>query len=220
MIWRRPGIGQCNSDIFFPLAARHDLLFRLGTHQIEEACRQISVLPRQLDVPVCVAIPAAVVMQGDLGSFIDYVLKSTGFDVQRLWLGIEQAPMLVGNAQALATLHRLKERGITLYAADITGDDWSISSIRAIPVSAVEIGCGLLAQVTDDRVVASVVAGILTSCASLGLTVLAAGVESQGDLDWLRDHHDDVWAYGGQIADPSTGVANDTALAEARGHGS
>ncbi|MEQ5840619.1 EAL domain-containing protein [Paraburkholderia acidicola] len=218
MIWHRPDVGRCLPEAFFPLAAQHDLLFRLGTHQIEEACRQISVLPGPLSVPVCVSIPAAVVMQGDLGNFIDYVLESTGFDAQRLWLGIEDAPLLVGNPQALATLHRLKERGVTLYAAGITGDDWSISGIRALSVSAVEIGADLLAQVTVDRVAGSVVAGILTSCASLGLTVLAAGVDSQEALDWLNKHHDDVWAYGSQFAEPYT-AGTDNALAGARGDG-
>lgn len=202
LVWHRPGIGRHASTEFLPLATKHDLSYRLNTYLIEEAWQQIEALPDALAVPIFVSVPAEVVMQGDLSEFVDYMVASGSTRAGRLWLGIEGLERLRGNEHAIASLHKVKDKGLKLYAANITGD-WSVSAMRALPVSAVEIGADLFANRKTDRISESIVVGILASCAELGLTTLVGGVTSPEQVEWLK-RYEGVWAYGAHFSDPYT----------------
>ncbi|MCW5192374.1 diguanylate cyclase, partial [Burkholderia cenocepacia] len=123
------------------LADRHYLLFRLGTYQLNEVC------PRDanIQIPTYMAIPAAGVLQGDLDQLLAYIEATHAFDSHRLRLGISQPGDLIGHPRAIQTLKQLRERGVEIYAANITGDDWSISIVRLLPLAGVEVGGQLLA---------------------------------------------------------------------------
>ncbi|WP_333968755.1 diguanylate cyclase domain-containing protein [Burkholderia orbicola] len=194
------------------LADRHDLLFRLGTYQLNEVCTRDA----DLQIPVYAAIPAAVVLQGDVDQLLAYIEATHAFDCHRLCLGISQPGDLIGHPRAIQTLRQLRERGIDIYAANITGDDWSISIVRLLPLAGVEVGGQLLAAAAEDKVAESMLSGILTTCAELGLKIQVAGVSSLEQISRLKGFPN-VVVYGSLFStEEFVEIPNN--LVEPRGH--
>ncbi|HDR9511070.1 diguanylate cyclase [Burkholderia cepacia] len=192
LTWSRSADDERGEAELHELAARHDLLFRLGTYQLTEVCAR-EAIPH---VPTYSVVPAAVVLQGDLDQFLGHIEEMRAFDFGRLRLGISQPGELIGHPRAIQTLRQLRERGIDIYAANITGDDWSISIVRLLPLAGVEVSAQLLADARADRIAESMLSGILTTCAELDLAIQVAGVSSEEQLTWLKSFPK-VVVYGG-----------------------
>ncbi|MEX3614777.1 MAG: diguanylate cyclase, partial [Burkholderia gladioli] len=195
LFWSRSADDERGEAELHELADRHDLLFRLGTYQLTEVCAR-DAMPH---VQTYSVVPAAVVLQGDLDQFIVHIEETRAFDYGRLRLGISQPGALIGHPRAIQTLRQLRERGIEIYAANITGDEWSISIVRLLPLTGVEIGAQLLAAAAEDRIAESMLSGILTTCAELDLTIQVAGVSSEAQLNRLKDFPN-VVVYGSLFA--------------------
>ncbi|MEB2558760.1 diguanylate cyclase domain-containing protein [Burkholderia cenocepacia] len=191
LFWSRSGEDARDEAELHELADRHDLLFRLGTYQLSEMCARDAIS----HIPTYAVVPAAVVLQGDLDQFLVHIEETRAFDYGRLRLGISQPGDLIGHPRAIQTLRQLRERGIEIYAANITGDEWSISIVRLLPLAGVEVGAQLLAAAAEDRIAESMLSGILTTCAELDLTIQVAGVSSEAQLNRLKDFPN-VVVYG------------------------
>ncbi|AJY38953.1 diguanylate cyclase [Burkholderia humptydooensis] len=214
LVWERASDDVRTMSELHGLANRTDLSFRLGTYQLAEAySRQDSAC-----APIYSAIPAAVALQGDLDNFIEHLEETRGIRRRNIRLGILNAGELIGHQRTVESLRRLHSQGAEIFAAGITGDDWSISIVRLLPLTGVEIGSRFLSAASQDKVAESMLLGIMTTCSELSLRIQVSGLDSQQQCDFLRSFSN-VLAYGKLYP---AAVFNDFAdnPMESRGHDS
>ena len=138
------------------------------------------------DSMVSVNIGAAQFSRGDLPQGIAGCLRDTGLDPARLELEVTERVLLEGNETALATLTALKAMGLRLSMDDFGTRYSSLSCLRRYPLDGLKIDRSFIERMPrsgDDR---SVIKAILALASALGLVVTAEGVESEEQLDMLR----------------------------------
>ena len=182
--WEHPRLGLLSAEQFVPLAEETGLIQVLGDWVLREACQEALHWPEQ--VLVSVNIGAAQFSRGDLPQGIAGCLRDTGLDPARLELEVTERVLLEGNETALATLTALKAMGLRLSMDDFGTRYSSLSCLRRYPLDGLKIDRSFIERMPrsgDDR---SVIKAILALASALGLVVTAEGVESEEQLDMLR----------------------------------
>ena len=207
--WRHPQLGVLGPDEFVATAEETGLILPLGRWVLEQACGQAADWVRrfgdaapQMNVNLAVRQARGAGLVGDVGRILD----STGLDPRRLQLEITESTVVGPEDEALKTLHRLVDMGVSL-AIDDFGTGWSnLAYLRDLPVSGLKIAGSFIGDLHDSRKDEPtgwrIVSGLVSLAHTLGLTVTAEGVETGGDAERLRNIGCD-WAQGWHFGRPA-----------------
>jgi diguanylate cyclase (GGDEF)-like protein/PAS domain S-box-containing protein len=182
--WRHPARGYVPPGEFVALAEENGLVHQLGLWVLRRACSEAAKWRHPLDIAV--NISPLQFQQGDLPEQIMAILLETGLPSSRLELEITETVLITDFDRALSMLRRLKAMGLRI-AMDDFGTGWSsLSSLQAFPFDKVKIDRTFIDKIGRHKQADVIVRAILGLCDSLEIPVLAEGVETQEQLEFLR----------------------------------
>ena len=187
--WRDPELGLVSPDAFIPLAEETGLIVDLGAWVLDESCRQLAhwygqgVDPR---IGVAINVSGRQVPQGLPLDFIKSTLTKYGLTGQQLSIEITETVLFDKSTAVTHWLDGIRALGIKLMIDDFGTGYSSLSYIKQFRADALKIDKGFIAGVVDQHEDQSLVRAILAMSHSLHLPVIAEGVETQEQMDWLQ----------------------------------
>jgi diguanylate cyclase (GGDEF)-like protein/PAS domain S-box-containing protein len=188
--WHHPELGPLVPADFIPVAESTGLIVPLGRWAFRAACAQFGAWIRAKSVPEDLVVTvniSAKQLTGDrhLVKDVERTLAETGVPAARLRFEITESAMMASPA-ALATLREIRALGIRFYLDDFGTGYSSLSYLHRMPIDALKIDGSFVRAMASDPTSRSIVHAISTLGHSLGMTVIAEGVETEGQREALR----------------------------------
>lgn len=181
--WRARDGGWIPPDIFIPRIEALGLWPAFDEWVLRTAC--LEAMRRPSSGWLAVNISAGWFALGDLAPLVSRVLKETGLPAERLYLEITERVLIEDFTAARKVILALKALGVSVAIDDFGSTYSSLSYIYALPVDKVKIDKSFIDNVALDLRLQSIVRGLITLFAELGIECVAEGVESQVQMDWL-----------------------------------
>jgi len=187
--WRHPQRGLLSPAHFIQHAEESGLIIAIGDWVIEQACRAAATWPR-VDgrrVAVAVNVSANQFRAGNLLQVVRSALSSAGLDPSLLYLEITEQLMLQDSEQTMDTIVALKTLGVRIALDDFGVGYSSLSYVTRFAPDQVKIDRSFIDGVTHRHDSAAIVRAVLAMCRSLGISVVAEGVETAAQLNFLAN---------------------------------
>jgi diguanylate cyclase (GGDEF)-like protein/PAS domain S-box-containing protein len=214
--WGHPKRGLLLPSEFIPIAEETGLIIPIGRWVLEEACRQARAWQEQhpADPPlvICVNLSARQFQRSDLAKEVAEVLRETGLEQRYLELEITESVVMEDAQSTISTLRELKDLGVGLMIDDFGTGYSSLSYLKRFPIDFLKIDRSFVERLTKDPEDAVIVSGIITLAHTLGMQVIAEGVESAEQLAQLRGLGCDL-AQGNYFSEPLVAEAASALLA-------
>jgi len=181
--WNHPTRGVVPPDVFIPLAEESSLIISIGEWILREACREAASWPRPLHIAV--NISPVQFRHGDLARLIHTVLLDTGLAPQRLEIEITESVLVGDFSRAVAVLRRLKGLGVRISMDDFGTGYSSLSYLQSFPFDKIKIDRAFISNVERNVQSASIVRAMIGLGRGLQVPVVAEGVETPEQLDFL-----------------------------------
>jgi diguanylate cyclase (GGDEF)-like protein len=186
--WRHPKRGLVSPDQFIPLAEETGLIVPIGAWVIREACRQNKAwhdagLP---SLRVAVNISGVQFRQKDLLETIGSALRETGLPSECLEVEITESVVMQSAAEAIVTLENLSAMGVHVSIDDFGTGYSSLSYLKRFPLDKLKIDRSFIRDVSNDMEDAAIVRATVALAHNLRLRVVAEGVETAEQMDFLR----------------------------------
>jgi diguanylate cyclase (GGDEF)-like protein len=188
--WLHPELGEISPKHFLPLAESSGLIFRLGEWVLRSACNQAKVWT-DVGCPVervAVSISGHQLRQAGFANFIERILVETKLDPNFLELELTESVLINQGEQNLPVMQALKRMGIHLSIDDFGIGYSSLSYLKNFPVDRIKIDRSFVAGIDGDPGNAAIVAAIIALARILKIGVLAKGVETLAQLEFLQQH--------------------------------
>ncbi|HEY6966305.1 MAG TPA: EAL domain-containing protein [Burkholderiales bacterium] len=184
--WRHPARGLMSPGQFVPLLEDSGLIVKVGDWVVRAACRQIADwqaagVPA---VPIAVNLAAKQFLHHDLTGTIESALE-TGIEPALLALEVTESDVMQRPEEVIAMLHRLKARGITVAIDDFGTGYSSLAYLKRLPVDALKLDRSFVTGLPDNADDVSIARAIIGMAHSLGLKVIAEGVETEAQRAFL-----------------------------------
>lgn len=188
MRWESPSLGFISPAEFIPLAEETGFINQIGNWAINQACAQLASWHALGFKQISIAVNlSARQLKADIISTIEVALAVSGLPASALELELTES-MIMGNPQdSVAILSQLKELGLTIAVDDFGTGYSSLSYLKRFPIDTLKIDQEFVRDITEDPDDAAITSAIITLAHSLELNVVAEGVETQAQLDFLRE---------------------------------
>jgi diguanylate cyclase (GGDEF)-like protein/PAS domain S-box-containing protein len=196
--WVEPDLGFVPPDEFIPLAEEIGCISKVGRWVLLDACRQNKEWQdRGLgSVPVSVNVSSRQFSDTDLLEVVTEVLEETGLEPQWLELEITESAMLEDEVTTTQTLKLIRERGVRVSLDDFGTGFSSLSYLRRLSLDTLKIDRSFVMDLPDDDDAKGIFEAIIVMAHVLGLTVIAEGVETEEQRDFLRSIEcDEIQGY-------------------------
>ena len=191
--WTHPTRGPVSPAQFIPVAEDCGLIVPIGNWVLGEACRQAQAWLRA-GLPLgtmAVNISAMEFRDEDFLEGVFAILKDTGLEAKYLELELTESVLMKRAEATQLILKALRERGVQVAVDDFGTGYSSLSYLRKFPIDALKIDQSFVRQITTAPDETTIVTAIISMARSLKLRVVAEGVETQGELEFLQAHHCD-----------------------------
>ena len=185
--WNHPERGRVSPDHFIPLAEDSGLIVPIGAWVLEQACAQ-AVRWHLAGAPllrVSVNMSPVQFRQPDLAELVDSALERSGLAAECLELEITERVLMQDTEANLATLRRIKSRGVRISVDDFGVGNSSLSYLRRFPFDEIKVDRSFVGALEHDPSAAAIVRATLSLGRNLGLVSVAEGVESASQLSLL-----------------------------------
>ncbi|NUO77110.1 MAG: EAL domain-containing protein [Lysobacter sp.] len=196
--WRSAEYGDISPAQFIPLAEESGLILDIGEWAMHEACRVLQRWRQHgLDqLSMSVNVSALQLLRSDLPRTVARALDESGIPAWRLELELTESVIMANAVQTATTLQAIRDLGVGLAVDDFGTGYSSLAYLKRLPINTLKIDkefVGDLGRDPDDEAITSTV---ITMAHSLGLNVVAEGVESEAQMEFLRAHGcDEIQGY-------------------------
>ena len=186
--WQHPRRGLVMPADFIPMAEESGLILPLGQWALATACEQLAAWaqwPQAAGLSIAVNVSVRQFRHPD---FVDQVMaeiRRTGVKPEHLKLELTETLLADGMDITLARMGTLKALGVTLALDDFGMGYSSLSALKRLPLDQLKIDKNFVAEILTDQADAAISRTIITLAHSLNLEVVAEGVETQAQLDFL-----------------------------------
>lgn len=201
--WQHPHYGPIPPDQFIPLAEEIGLIHSIGQWVLQEACRQLRAwharYPQSADLWVNVNLSAHQLAQPDLAAQIARIIAANDLPARALKLEITESTFITHREAAAAQLEELRSLGVGVCIDDFGTGYSSLSYLSQFPVDTLKIDRLFTRHLGAAREHREIVKAIITLAHSLGMTVVAEGVETTEQANELRALHCEYaqgWLFG------------------------
>jgi diguanylate cyclase (GGDEF)-like protein/PAS domain S-box-containing protein len=189
--WRVPGHGDIPPSQFIPIAEENDLISAIGEWVLERVCMDFRTLRRQIAEPGRISLNLSL-KQLKQASFIlncRSVFERHDVPTRNLELEITETTLMADPRRTVQMLDQLHAMGLHLSIDDFGTGYSSLSALQQFPIGTLKIDQTFVRDAADDPADAVLVRTIIDMGHSLGMEVVAEGVESKRQLEFLRDSH-------------------------------
>ena len=216
--WNHPQDGLIQPDVFIPIAEDSGLIMPIGEWVIHEACQQMKRW-RDADFPVqsmAVNLSARQFFDSNLPGRVTQALHESGMRPEQLELEITESILMANTEETMNLFAQLKRLGVKLSIDDFGTGFSSLAYLKRFRVDNLKIDHSFVRDISTDPDDAAIVRAIVNLAQSLQLRVIAEGVETREQLDFLAECGCQE-AQGFYFAHPQPAAVVETRAASARG---
>jgi len=205
--WRHPELGFVAPSVFIDVAEQSGLIEVLGPQVLHAACSDAVAWQKARKDPeplfVAVNVSPRQLRNGDLPNVVSACLRDTGLSADLLHLELTETAVIGDELHASALLSELRGMGVRVWLDDFGTGFSGLSHLRRVPVDGVKIDRSFVADVLRDPDDLALTTAIIAMAHSLGILVVAEGVEKEGQYSILRERGCD-FAQGYWLGHPVT----------------
>jgi EAL domain-containing protein (putative c-di-GMP-specific phosphodiesterase class I) len=186
--WWNPLLGTVPPVQFIPVAEESGLIIPIGKWVLQSACAQNVAWQKQGLPPICTAVNISPRQFTD-PNFVDdvaQVIEATGMDPCLLELEITEGMVMHNVEQAIAKLKKIKEMGIRLAIDDFGTGYSSLAQLKQFPIDTLKVDRSFVRDIPDNAEDKAITEAIIAMGRTLGVTVVAEGVETAEQQSFLR----------------------------------
>ncbi len=186
--WHSPALGEVSPAQFIPVAEQTSLIVSIGRWVLRQACLQNAAWQRRGVPPVRVAVnlsPRQFADESLLGD-VEAALRESGLDPRWLELEITESVVMQDADRAARLLARVKAMGVSVSIDDFGTGYSSLAQIKRFPIDALKVDRSFIRDLASSAADRAITGAIIAMSRTLGLTVVAEGVETQEQLEFLR----------------------------------
>ena len=186
--WHRAGHGVTLPGAFLRLAEDTGLIVEINRWVLDEACRQAARWAAMgAPVRVGVNMPAESFKAEDVEALVVRTLQRTGLPPRLLELELTEGTLMASQNQVAASLHALRRLGVRVAVDDFGTGYSSLAYLQKLPIDRLKIDRSFVQGFEADLDGSAIVRAVIGIGRSLGMEVLAEGVETPGQLDRVRE---------------------------------
>ncbi|KUM25889.1 histidine kinase [Mesorhizobium loti] len=196
--WQHPTLGLISPMKFIPMAEESGLIVPIGDWVLHEACRQNKAwqdagLPPMM---VCVNVSARQFKEPNLISRVVNALKDSGLEAQYLELEVTESLIMQDVDMAVAMMNELQGLGVRISIDDFGTGYSSLSALKTFPVARLKIDKSFINDLATDKNDQAVASAVISLGQKLHLRVIAEGVETDDQVEFLRRNNcDEMQGY-------------------------
>jgi len=189
--WEHPDRGLVPPNQFIPLAEDTRLIVPVGAWALREACREVAEWrrshPALAELQVSVNLSACQFADDHLVDLVASALRDSALDPDALWLEITETAVMDDVERTIETLGALRGLGVHLAIDDFGTGYSSLSYLKRFPVDVLKIDRSFVDGMGSDSEDSAIVTAVVRLAQALGKDVIAEGIETQVQLDALRE---------------------------------
>lgn len=182
--WRHPQRGHVPPSVFIPFAEDIGLICDIGAYVLQQACKDAAAWPS--DVKLAVNMSPVQFRSGNVLGLVLSALAASDLPPERLEVEITEALLMDRSDHTLTALHALRRLGVGISMDDFGTGYSSLSYLRTFPFTKIKIDRCFVQSISANPESQAIVAAILGLGASLGMEVVAEGIETAEELNYLR----------------------------------
>jgi diguanylate cyclase len=182
--WKHGTRGEIPPTEFIPIAEDSGIILQVGEWVLRTACREAATWKQPLTVAINVSTMQ--IHNSSFAHLVHEVLFETGLPAKRLELEITETALIRDLSRALTTLRKVKMLGVRIAMDDFGTGYSSLSNLRAFPFDKIKIDRSFIRSVNLNDQAAAIVRSVLGLGRALNLPVLAEGVETAAELEFLK----------------------------------
>ena len=186
--WNHRTLGMLYPDKFISIAEKSNMIEIIGNWVLETACKQ-RMLWENSDYPqfrVAINLSAKQLRQKTFVATVKQILEETGIDPQLLELELTESAIMQNTEEAIIIMQKLKDIGISFSIDDFGTGYSSLNYLKRLPLDKVKIDYSFVRDITTDTDDRTITKAIIDLSHSMNLKVIAEGVETKEQLDFLR----------------------------------
>ncbi|MDX1901409.1 MAG: EAL domain-containing protein [Gammaproteobacteria bacterium] len=214
--WESPELGMISPAKFIPLAEETGLILQIGEWTLREACRACKNWQNAGYRPIQVAVNLSPKQfrHQDIAGLVSTILKETQLDARWLQLEVTETAVMDNVNIGVDKLNDIKKMGVSIAMDDFGTGYTSISYLKQFPISVLKIDQSFVKGIPDSKDDVAITSGVIALAHSLGMHVVAEGVETAEQLQFLADHECD-YVQGYYLSRPLPEVKLLSLLSEA-----
>ncbi|MGV3526984.1 MAG: putative bifunctional diguanylate cyclase/phosphodiesterase [Candidatus Sericytochromatia bacterium] len=191
--WHHKDFGWVSPTQFIPLAEETDLILTIGEWALRKACEQNKAWQDAGYDPLCVTVNVSgqQFKRTDMVQLVLQVLDETGLAPEHLQLELTESVLMKNISNTVVKLGELKKRGVSIAVDDFGTGYSSLAYLKRFRLDTLKIDQSFVRDINHDSDDAAIVSAIINMAHSLGMDVVAEGVETWQQLDFLTQHRCD-----------------------------
>ena len=191
--WNSPEAGLVMPDKFLPLAIRTGLIIPIGEWVLRQACNQNAAWQNEglAIVPVSVNIAAEQLKRSDFVAMVSRILDQSGLAAEMLQLEISENDLMQYGMSGVESLNELNTLGIKITVDNFGTGFFSLQALKSLPIHELKMNRSLIKLIGQSADRENIANAIIAMGHILNHQVVAEGVETQDQLNFLREHESD-----------------------------
>ena len=189
--WNHPESGLISPAVFIPLAEEIGVILQIGDWVIETACEQIKAWqshPVARDLQLAINVSALQFRQPNFVTQIENALSRTGINPAKLKLELTESLVLENVEDTINKMNLLRQLEVRFSMDDFGTGHSSLSNLKKLPLDQLKIDQSFVRDISTDQDDAVIVQTIIAMAKNLGMEVIAEGVETQDQFEFLKQH--------------------------------
>lgn len=186
--WKYPGIGSVSPAQFIPIAEETGIIVDMGKWIINEVITKFMEFQRKYNINTIVSINISVIqmIEPSFVPMIRNVLEETGFDGKYLELEITESVLISYPEHIIDIIHQLKDMGIRVALDDFGTGYASLNYLQMLPINILKIDKSFIDKINKENTMNQIIKYIINLAHQLGIEVVAEGVETEAQLNFLN----------------------------------
>jgi len=187
--WHSAELGEISPVVFIPLAEESGLILPIGDWVLEEACQTLKRWRNHglTELSIGVNVSVLQLLRSNLPEHLTQVIEDTGVPANRIELEVTESMVMQNAEQTTNVLNELRKIGVSLAIDDFGTGYSSLVYLKRLPIDTLKIDKEFIGDLTKDPDDEAITATVITMGHSLGLNVIAEGVETEQQLSYLRE---------------------------------
>ena len=187
--WNHPELGQVSPAEFIPVAESCGLILPIGEWVLRTAVQQFKAWMDAGMAPITISVNLSSVQfrHADLPELVSTILDEARLPPHLLELELTEGVAMTDPLGAIAVMNNLHERGVRMSIDDFGTGYSSLSYLKKFQIYKVKIDQSFVRDITEDADDRAIVGAIISMASSLGMQTIAEGVETEGQLEFLRE---------------------------------